>query len=95
MQTGAIESIEDARTPSDWAEDYRVEIEKCLEANFSVSSDELKLLLKEDGVYWSKEEPDTLCCLVVGKKNGFLYLVTGEVGADRKNLQNFKCSIVA
>ena len=96
METEVSGQSEDTKTPYDWVQLYRAEIEQCLESCFSVPADELALLLEEkDGAYWSEKEPNTLCCLVVGKKNGLLYLVTGEAGIDRKNIQNFKCSIVA
>ena len=63
---------------------------------FSVSSDDLALLLKDkDGVYLSQEEPNTLCCFVVGQKNGFLYLVIGKIEEDGKSLTNLKSDIVS
>lgn len=63
---------------------------------FFVADDELVLLLEDqDGVYLSQQEPNTLCCLVVGKENGFLYLVTAEITAGGTQLTNLKSDIVS
>jgi hypothetical protein len=52
------------------------------------------LLEDEDGAYWSREEPGTLCVLVLGQENGHLYLVTGRWDEEQGCLQDFKCGML-
>ena len=82
--------------PHGLAKVFESQIKEVITRKFSVAPNDLTLLLEDkDGVYLSQEEPDTLCCLVVGQNNGFLYLVTGKVEEDRKSLTNFKSDIVS
>jgi len=82
--------------PHELAKIFESQIKGVVAEKFSVSPDELELLLEDkDGVYLSKEEPDTLCCFVVGQKNGFMYLVTGKIGENGKSLINLKTDIVS
>ena len=65
-------------------------------AKFALNPEEVALLAgDEDGAYFSEETPGLLCCLVIGMKDGFLYLVTGEVDSEGAHLNNLKCDIVA
>ncbi len=78
------------------AKSFESQIKGVVAEKFSVSSDDLALLLEDkDGVYLSQEEADTLCCFVVGQKNGFLYLVTGKIEESGKSLTNLKSDIVS
>ena len=83
-------------SPHELAKTFVAQIKGVVAEKFSISPDDLALLLEDkDGVYLSKEEPDTLCCLVVGQKNGFLYLVTAKITGGGGSLDNFKCDIVS
>jgi len=63
--------------------------------NSNVSADELSLFLKDKaGVYLSKEDPDTLCCLVCGNKNGLIYLVTAKITENGQELADFKSDAI-
>lgn len=78
------------------AKTFESQIKGVVAEKFSVSLNDLALLLEDkDGVYVSQEEPDTLCCFVVGQKNGFLYLVTGRMEKDGKSLTNLKSDIIS
>lgn len=78
------------------ARKFESQIKDVVAKKFSVAHGDLSLLSEDkDGVYLGKEEPDTLCCFVVGQKNGFLYLVTGKIGERGKSLDNFKSDIVS
>ena len=82
--------------PHELAKFFEFQIKEVVAEKFSVSPDDLSLLLEDkDGVYLSQEEVNTLCCLVVGQKNGFLYLVTGKVEEDGKSLTNLKSDIIS
>lgn len=82
--------------PHELAKTFESQIKGVVVEKFSVSPDELALLLEDkDGVYLSQEEPHTLCCLVLGQQNGFLYLVTGKIEDDGKNLNNLKSDIIS
>lgn len=82
--------------PHELAKTFESQIKGVVAEKFSVSPDKLSLLLEDkDGVYLSQEEPDTLCCFVVGQKNGFLYLVTGKIEEGGKNLSNLKSDIIS
>ncbi len=82
--------------PHELAKSFEVQIKGAVVKKFSVPQDDLSLLLGDkDGVYLSQEEPNTLCCLVVGKKNGFLYLVTGKVEGGKNQLSDFKSDIIS
>ena len=71
-------------------------IRSAVASRFALNPEEMTLLVAdEDGVYFSEETPGLLCCLVVGMKEGFLYLFTGEVDAEGAHLNNLKCDIVA
>ncbi len=83
-------------SPHDLAKRFEREIKETIAKRFSIDDKYLSLLLEdEDGVYWSKEEPGALCCLVVGEKDGHLYLVTAEITKDKENLDNFKCDVIS
>ncbi len=78
------------------AKSFEPQIKGVVAEKFSISPDDLVLLLEDkDGVYLSQEEPNTLCCFVVGQKNGFLYLVTGKIEEDGKKLTNLKSDVVS
>ncbi len=82
--------------PHELAKSFEPQIKGVVVEKFSVSPDDLALLLEDkDGVYLSQEEPDTLCCFVVGEKDGFLYLVTGKIEEGGKSLTNLKSDIVS
>ena len=82
--------------PHELAKTFESQIKGVVAEKFSVSADELELLLEDrDGVYLSQEEPNTLCCFVVGQKNGFMYLVTGKIDERGKSLTNLKTDIVS
>ena len=78
------------------AEKFEDRIKKAVTERFSDSADELVLLTdKKDGVYISREDPSALCCLVVGKKSKFLYLVTAVIDEDQRELSNFSAMIIS
>jgi len=83
-------------SPHELAKFFESQIKGVIAEKFSISPDALALLLEDkDGVYLSREESDTLCCFVVGQKNGFLYLVTGKIEESGKSLTNLKSDIVS
>lgn len=89
-------SGKDMPSPHELAKKFEHEIKEVIVKKFFVSFKELSILIKdEDGVYWSEEEPGTLCCLVVGARNGHLYLVTAKASKDGEKLDNFKCDTVS
>ena len=82
--------------PHKLAKIFESQIKDVVLEKFSIAPDDLTLLLEDkDGVYLSQEESDTLCCLVLGQKNGFLYLVTGKIEEDGKSLTNIKSDVVS
>ena len=82
--------------PHELAKFFETQIKKTVAEKFSVTTEELTLLLQDkEGVYLSREKPDTLCCLVVGQGNGFLYLVTARIEEDGNSLTDFKTDIVS
>lgn len=82
--------------PHKLAKYFESKIKEVVAEKFSVALDDLVLLLEdEDGVYLSQEEPDTLCCFVVGQKNGFLYLVIGKIEAGGESLSDLKSDIIS
>lgn len=82
--------------PHELAKTFIAQIKRVVAEKFSIPPDDLALLLEDkDGVYLSREESDTLCCFVVGQKNGFLYLVTGKIEESGKSLTNLKSDIVS
>lgn len=82
--------------PHELAKKFEPQIKETVAKKFSVPSDDLLILFEDrDGVYLNKEEPDTLCCFVLGQKNGFLYLVTAKIEENGKSLGNFKSDIVS
>ena len=75
---------------------FEPQIKRVVSEKFSVDPDDLEALIGDkDGAYLSKEEADTLCCLVVGRKSKFLYLVAGKVAKDGKDLTNLRADIVS
>lgn len=82
--------------PLELAKKFELQIKEVVTKKFSVSPDELSLLLEDkEGVYFSDEEANTLCCFVVGQKNGYLYLVTAKIEEDGQNLNDFKSDIIS
>ena len=82
--------------PHEFAKSFESQLKGVVAKKFSTIPEELTLLLGDkDGAYLSQEEPDTLCCFVVGQKNGFLYLVTGKIEVGGKSLTNLKSDIVS
>ena len=78
------------------AEKFEKHIKESIAQQFSDSADALVLLTdKKDGVYVSREDPATFCCLAVGKQSKFLYLVTATIGDDYQELSNFNAKVVA
>lgn len=85
-----------AISPHGLAKTFESKIKGVVAKKFSVAPDDLDFLLDDkDGVYFSEEEANTLCCFVVGQKNGFLYLVTGKIEDGGKNLTNLKSDIIS
>jgi hypothetical protein len=83
-------------SPHELAKKFESQIKEVVSKKFSVAPADLSLLLEDrEGVYLSKEEPNTLCIFVVGQKDGFLYLVTAKISADENNLDIFKSDIVS
>lgn len=83
-------------SPYELAQAFTSKIKGIIAEKFSLASEDLSLLLEDkDGVYVSKEEPDTLCCLVLGEKNGYLYLVTAKMTEGGKSLDTFKCDVIS
>lgn len=82
--------------PHELAKSFESQIKGVVAEKFSISTADLALLLEDkNGVYFSQEEPNTLCSFVVGQKNGFLYLVTGKIEESGKSLTNLKSDIVS
>ena len=82
--------------PGELAKMFEPRIKRVISEKFSVAPDDLETLIKDkDGAYLSKEEADTLCCLVVGRKSKFLYLVAGKIAKDGKDLTNLRADIVS
>lgn len=83
-------------SPHELARRFEREIKEAIVKKFSADDRYLSLLLEdEDGAYWSQEEPGTLCCLVVGEKDGHLYLVSAKMAQDREGLDNFRCNVIS
>jgi len=86
---------ETIRNPHTLANKFAPEILSAVSAGFNLLEEEVSLLSEdESGIYMSKEEPDMLCCLVLGNKNGHLYLVTGKVSTDGKSISDFKTAVI-
>jgi hypothetical protein len=82
--------------PHELAKIFAAEIKETVAGKFSILPEDLTLLLEDaDGVYISEEEANTLCCFVVGQKDGFLYLVTGKIEEGGKSLSHLKSDIVS
>lgn len=78
------------------AKSFEFQIKKSISDKFGVSSDNLFLLFEDDkGIYLSEEEANTLCCFVLDKENGFLYLVTGKIADNGQNLTEFKSDVIS
>jgi len=82
------------RNPYTLANKFAPEILGAVSAEFNLMEEVSLLSEDESGIYMSKEEPDMLCCLVLGNKNGHLYLVTGKVSTDGKVLSDFKTAVI-
>lgn len=82
--------------PQELAQIYDEQIKQVIFEKYAVPSMEL-LVLSEDknGAYFSTEKADTWCCFVVGKNNGFLYLVTAKVEHEGRELRDFHSTIVS
>lgn len=82
--------------PHQLARWHEAEIKAAIMAKYETSSEELTLLLDEEaGVYWSREEPNTLCCFVLGEADGYLYLVAATIEEGGARLGDFKSDIIA
>ena len=82
-------------TPHDIARKFELLIKGAVAKRFFINPDELSILLEdEDGVYVTDTEPDILCSLVIGLKNGSMYLVTAKILDNGKGLENFKPDII-
>jgi len=93
MSNGQPEMVQ---VPHELARKNEVLIKETVNKKFGVQPEALSLLLEaSDGVYFSEEESDTLCCLVVDNKGGLLYLVSGKMDPDKKEMRDFKCDILA
>lgn len=78
------------------ARKFESEIKKILEEKYDLNPEDLVLLLDdEDGVYLDDKDPSILCVMVVGQKNGYLYLVTAKIEENNSGLTNFKSDIVS
>jgi len=83
-------------SPHQLAKIFEFQIKNIITEKYSIPPQELSLLLNHpNGVYFSQKETQLLCVLVVGKKNGFLFLVTAKVFENGKKLTNFKSSIIS
>ena len=84
-------------SPHRLAEKFEQQIKAAITNKFSgTTADDLRLLTdKEDGVYISEADPGTLCCLVVGLKDKYLYLVTGDIVKEKTELKHFNAMIVS
>lgn len=83
-------------SPHELAQKFEAQIKRTLLEKFSVIPEELSLLAEDkDGVYLSKEEPNTLCCLVIDQKKGYMYLVAAKITENGKSLENFRSDIVS
>lgn len=81
--------------PHQLARTFEALIKDTVAQKFPDDSDDLTLLLEDEaGVYLSKEEANTLCCLLVGQKSGHMYLVTGR-SEEGKFLSDLKCGIIS
>ncbi len=82
--------------PHSLAKRYEISIKKAVFEGTGVPTEELELMLKDkDGVYFSEEQPDTFCCLVLGRENGHLYLATAEFSEVDDTLDNFKVTTLS
>jgi hypothetical protein len=82
-------------TPHHLAQEHAVLLKDSVAQKFGITPENIDLLLDNaDGVYLSKEDPNTLCCLATDQKNGFLYLITGKIDSTGKILSDFICDIV-
>jgi len=82
--------------PRELAKKFEIEIKDYVAKKFAINQSELSLLLEdEQGAYFSKQEPNSLCIFVVGVKNGYLYLVTAELEGGGQGLLKFKSEIVS
>lgn len=84
-------------SPHRLAEKFERQIKKAvMQDDASITEHNLQLMTdKEDGVYISKEDPGIVCCLVLEKRNGFLYLVTADRDEKKTNLENFLAKKIA
>ena len=91
---GGVKKNQKAADPGELAKMFEPQIKRAISEKFSVAPDDLETLIK-DGAYLSQKEVDTLCCLVVGRKSKFLYLVAGKIAKNGKDLTNLRADIVS
>ncbi len=83
-------------SPHGLAKTFESFIKRVIAEKFFLAPEDLLLLSEDkDGIYVSKEDPNILCCLVVGQKNGYLYLVTAKMIEGGKSLDTFRCDIIS
>lgn len=80
-------------SPREIVKKFEAQIKASIMAKFAVSSDELSVLPDEDAAYFSEKEPGTLCALVLGEKNGHLYLVCSR--PSEEGLDDIKADILS
>jgi hypothetical protein len=82
--------------PHGLAKQYEESIKGAVLDGMGVPAEELELLIKDQhGVYFSEQNPNTLCCLVLGVENGHLYLVTGEFSETDNTISDFKVTTIS
>ncbi len=82
--------------PHNLARRFEDDIKNAIFEGTGVSAGELELMLQDkDGVYFSEEQPNTLCCLVLGRENGHLYLATAEFSESDNTISNFKVTTLS
>lgn len=82
--------------PHGLARRYEDSFKNVVAEKMGVLAEELELMLEDkDGVYFSEEHPGTLCCLVLGRESGHLYLATAEFSESDDTLGEFKAATLS
>ena len=81
------------QSPKNLAKKYASTLKQALQAQFSLSLENLSLLEREGGAYFSEKVPDTLCVLIVDEEGGGLYLAKGTPRGEE--IADIKCLMIA